>query len=561
MKTAASCTLGLDYGTNTVRALVVRTEDGAEIGHGIGAYSHGENGVVLESREPELARQNPLDYLDAVGLAVRGALTEARERQAGFLPEHIVGIGVDTTGSTPLPVDSRGRALAEDTRFAQDPNAYAWLWKDHTSTAEAGFITAAAAREHPEYLAKCGGVYSSEWFWAKIWHCAKVAPAVAAAAHSWIELADWIPAILTGTEATPVRGICAAGHKGLYHESWGGFPEGQFLARLHPELGRLRLALGEGSCVTADQLAGRLSAEWAGRLGLREGTPVASGALDAHLGAVGSGIAPGVLVKILGTSTCDIMVHPFSRGALPDVPGLCGIVPGSVLSGHHGLEAGQSAVGDLFNWFVSRCAPAGATHESLSAEASLSRPGESGLLALDWNNGNRTVLVDQRLTGLLLGQTLSTRPADIYRALIEATAFGARVILERLDEYGVKVERIVNCGGIAEKSPLVMQIYADVTGRPMQISRSTQTCALGAAITGAVVSGIYPSMVAAQQAMTGVQPTVYRPNPSDVTPYNRLFRLYKTLHDAFGLGRSTGDIGRVMKDLLAVRDEARTRRP
>ena len=560
MKTAVPCTLGLDYGTNTVRALVVRTEDGAEIGQGIAAYSHGECGVVLDTREPELARQHPADYLDAVGMAVREALVAAREDQRGFLPEHILGIGVDTTGSTPLPVDSRGRALAEDPRFARDPNAYAWLWKDHTSTVEAGRITTAAAKEHPEYLAKCGGVYSSEWFWAKIWHCAHVAPEVAAAAHSWIELADWIPAILTGTEAMPVRGICTTGHKGLYHEAWGGFPEAGFLSSLHPELGRLRRALGSIHCVTSDQPAGRLSAEWADRMGLCQGIPVASGALDAHLGAVGSGIAPGVLVKILGTSTCDIMVHPFSKGALPDVPGLCGIVPGSVLSGHHGLEAGQSAVGDLFNWFVSRCAPADATHESLSAEASRLRPGESGLLALDWNNGNRTVLVDQRLTGLLLGQTLSTRPADIYRALIEATAFGARVILERLNEYGVTVDRIVNCGGIAEKSPLVMQIYADVTGRPMQISRSTQTCALGSAITGAVVSGIYPDMVAAQQAMTGVQPTVYRPNPPDVATYNRLFPLYKTLHDAFGLGRSTGDIGRVMKDLLALRDEARTRR-
>ncbi|MSU36940.1 MAG: ribulokinase [Pedosphaera sp.] len=560
MKKSAPCALGLDYGTNTVRALIVRAEDGAEIGQGIAAYSHGENGVVLDSREPEFARQHPADYLDALRTAVRGALVEARERQAGFLPEHILGIGVDTTGSTPLPVDSLGRALAEGARFSRDANAYAWLWKDHTSTAEAGSITAAAAQEHPEYLAKCGGVYSSEWFWAKIWHCANVAPEVAAAADSWIELADWIPAILTGTETLPIRGICAAGHKGLYHESWGGFPEAGFLSRLHPELGRLRRTLGSSRCVTSDQPAGRLSAEWAGRLGLREGIPVASGALDAHLGAVGSGIAPGTLIKILGTSTCDIMVHPFSNGALPDIPGLCGIVPGSVLSGHFGLEAGQSAVGDLFNWFVSRCAPAGATHESLSSEAARLSSGESGLLALDWNNGNRTVLVDQRLTGLLVGQTLATRPADIYRALIEATAFGARVILERLHAYGVTVDRIVNCGGIAEKSPLVMQLYADVTGRPMHISRSTQTCALGSAITGAVVSGIYPSVVAAQKAMTGVQPTVYRPNASDVATYNQLFQLYKTLHDAFGLGRPASDIGRVMKDLLALRDEARTRR-
>ena len=556
MPNASRYTIGLDYGTNSVRCLIVRVNDGTEPGTAIAAYAHGEAGVLVDPRQPDLARQHPVDYLVGAEEAVCGALAAARSGDPQFSPEHVIGIGVDTTGSTPLPVDARGRALAESPTFASDPDAMAWLWKDHTSTAEARAITELAAAAHPEYLAKCGGVYSSEWFWAKIWHCASVAPQVVAAAQSWIELADWIPAILTGTEANPTRGICSAGHKAMYHEAWGGYPARDFLARLHPYLGQLREQLGATRCVSVDRPSGQLTTGWARRLGLPAGIPVAVGAFDAHLGAVGSGIAPGTLVKILGTSTCDIMVAPL-QPALPDIPGLCGIVPGSVLPGHYGLEAGQSAVGDIFNWFVNKCAPAGATHESLSAEAAKARPGESGLLALDWNNGNRTVLVDQRLTGLLVGQTLATRPAEIYRALIEATAFGARMIIERLEQYGVRVERVVNCGGIAEKSPLVMQIYADATGRPMQLSRSAQTCALGAAIAAAVVAGAHPDLPSAQRAMTGIKPAVYKPNPEAVRVYEEIFTLYRNLHEAFGVGKPTDNLATVMKKLLEIRDHAR----
>jgi L-ribulokinase len=557
MANAPQYVIGLDYGTNSVRCVVVRANDGAEAGSFVSVYEHGDQGILLDPREPDLARQQPLDYLSGAEQAVGGALAAARASDPEFAPERIVGLGVDTTGSTPLPVDEAGWPLAARPEFANDLNAMAWLWKDHTSTAEARAITERAAQEHPEYLRKCGGVYSSEWFWAKIWHCAKVAPNVVSSAATWIECADWVPAVLTGTPAQPIRCVCAAGHKAMYNDTWGGYPAQDFLAGLDPALGRLRGQLGPVQALAIDQPVGRLTGEWAQRLGLPAGIPVAVGAFDAHFGAVGSGIEPGTLVKILGTSTCDIIIAPL-KPELPDIPGLCGIVPGSVVPGFYGLEAGQSAVGDIFNWWVQQIQPGGgASHEQLSDEAARLRPGETGLLALDWNNGNRTVLVDQRLTGLLLGQTLQTRPAEVYRVLIEATAFGARVIMERFEQYGVRVERVVACGGIAEKNPLVMQIYADVTGRPMQLSRSGQTCALGAAIAAAVVAGVYPDVPAAQKAMTGLKELVYHPQPQATAIYERLFALYRCLHDAFGLGRPTEDMAGVMKKLLALRDETR----
>jgi L-ribulokinase len=483
----------------------------------------------------------------------------------GFSPEQIIGIGVDTTGSTPLPVDRQGRPLALDRRFSKNPAAMAWLWKDHTGVAEAGEITELARKVRPQYLAKCGGTYSSEWFFSKILHCLRTTPEVFDAAHLWVECADWIPAMLTGTEAPDqlTVGVCAAGHKAMYSDDWGGYPDAEFLSMLDPKMGALRSRL-RSKASSIDRAVGGLTPEWAKHTGLRAQTPVAVGAFDAHLGGVGSGIQPGTLVKIIGTSTCDMMVVPLGN-RLADIPGLCGIVPGSILPGFYGLEAGQSAVGDIFNWFVNYLQPLGkklGTHEALSAQAARLRAGESGLLALDWNNGNRTILVDQRLTGLLIGHTLYTTPAEVYRALVEATAFGALTIINRLEEYGVKVEQIVNCGGIAEKNPLVMQIYADVTGRPIKISRSAQTCALGAAIAGAVVAGKkaggFDSYADAQKAMTGLKPKVFQPNARAHTVYKRLYVLYRTLHDAFGTPQPNGSLFSVMKDLIEIRNEART---
>ncbi len=575
--------IGLDYGTNSVRALVVDVDSGAEVAAAVWGYAHGERGVVLDPRQPDLARQHPSDYLEGIRQTVKAALKAARKVK-GFAADRVVGIGVDTTGSTPMPVDRKGHALTDQPAFRDNPHAMAWLWKDHTGHAEAAELTAAAAKLKPEYLAKCGGTYSSEWFWSKILRCRRAAPKVFAAAHSWVEIADWIPAVLTGTTAPDVlkRGICAAGHKAMFHPAWGGYPAADFLATLDPGLARVRASLPD-SAYNVSEPAGQLTAAWAKELGLPAGIPVAVGAFDAHLGAVGSGIQPGTLVKIIGTSTCDIAVAPLAT-TLPDVPGLCGIVPESVLPGCHGLEAGQSAVGDIFNWFVQRIQPGGAaagSHEALTRDAAKLQPGESGLLALDWHNGNRTVLVDQRLTGLIVGLTLHSTPAEIYRALVEATAFGARAIVERFEEYGVRIRRVVNCGGISVKNPMVMQIYADVLKRPIEISRSTQTCALGAAMAGAVAAGAHRDFAAATRRMTGVLPTRFRPVAANVRRYDRLYAQYRALHDAFGL-RDAGCSSRsvsgkraprggattpeatapdrlfgVMKDLLALRDDVR----
>ena len=551
-------TLGLDYGTNSVRAVIVDAANGREVATAIWNYSTGTKGVVL-ARDPNRARQHPADYIKGTEITIKRALADAKKKVHGFKPEQIVGIGVDTTGSTLLPVDANGRPLAFNKKFANHPAAMAWLWKDHTSIAEAAEITELARKIRPQYLAKCGGTYSSEWFFSKILHCLRTSPAVFDAAYLWVECADWIPAMLTGTESPDklAVGVCAAGHKAMYNDSWGGYPDAEFLSQLDPKLGELHSRL-RPKAVAIDHKAGELTSDWSKRTSLPAGIPVAIGALDAHLGAIGAGIAPGTLVKIIGTSTCDIAVWP-STEQLVGVPGLCGVVDGSVLPGFYGLEAGQSAVGDIFNWWVKYIQPGRKklSHADLDKAAAKLQPGESGLLALDWNNGNRTLLVDQRLTGLLVGQTLYTTPVEIYRAFVEATAFGALIIINRFEEYHVKIEQIINCGGIADKSPLTMQIYADVTGRPMKVSRSAQTCALGSAIAGAVVAGVYKDFASAQRAMTGLKPKLYQPNPKAHTVYKELYALYKQLHDAFGTREWRGNLYDVMKRLIGIRNQAR----
>jgi L-ribulokinase len=556
-------TLGLDYGTGSVRAILVNSTTGEEVAASTFDYPHGTAGVVISDRDPNLARQHPRDYETGAETTIKSVLKAAAKK--GVKPEEIIGIGVDTTGSTPLPVDAAGIPLAYDKKFENDVNAYAWLWKDHTSHAEAEEITKTAAKMHPEYLAKIGGRYSSEWFWAKILHASRVAPNVFDAAATWVEIADWIPAMLCGTTAPDKcrRGICAAGHKAFFHESWGGYPDIKFLKALDPKLERVRKSLPDKIYTVADQ-AGKLSAAWAKKLGLKEGIPVAVGAFDVHLGAVGSGIAPGTLVKIMGTSTCDLVISPTSK-SIPDVPGICGIVPGSVIPNFYGMEAGQSAVGDIFNWFVNVLVPGGpseADHKKLSEKAAQLKPGESGLLVLDWHNGNRTILVDQRLTGMILGLTLHSSPAEIYRALIEATAFGARVIMERYEEYSGKMQKIVNGGGIAAKNPVAMQIYADIMGRPLAITRSEQTCALGSAIAGAVVagkkSGGYENFADAISKMASPADRTFTPNPKAVETYNKLYKLYRRLHDSFGMANHKDSLGDIMKELLTIRDAAKT---
>jgi len=556
-------TIGLDFGTNSVRALIVDVANGEEVGTSVWNYAHGESGVVTDTRYPDLARQHPMDYMTGTEIAIRNALSQAREYK-DFSPDQVIGIGVDTTGSTPLPVDRNGIPLAFNKNFEDDPNVMAWLWKDHTAHVEAAQITEKAREMRPEYLAKCGGVYSSEWFWSKLLRCKRVAPDVFEAAYTWVEIADWIPAFLVGMEKPDmlIRGICPAGHKAMYHPSWGGYPDEIFWGNIDKDLVRIRRTLPDKTYSIAVS-AGGLSPQWADRLGLLPGIQVAVGAFDAHLGGIGSGIRPGTLVKIIGTSTCDMMVAPLSE-PLPDIPGLCGVVPESILPGSYGLEAGQSAVGDIFNWFVNEIQPGGSktgSHDALTRRAEKLKPGESGLLSLDWHNGNRTILVDQRLTGMLVGMTLHTTPEEIYRALIESTAFGARVIMERFEAYGLKVDRIVNCGGISAKNPMVMQIYADVMARPLEIARSSQTCALGAAIAASVVAGSthggYDDFDTAMDRMTGVLEQKFLPIPSHVRVYNRLYALYRQLHDIFGTIEYKDNAYPVMKKLLEIRDVAK----
>lgn len=546
-------TIGLDYGTNSARALVVDCADGREIGTAVVDYPSGNQGILLKSSDHHLARQNPADYVFALEKATLLALEAARAAEPSFSNDQVVGIGMDGTGSSPLPVDQNNTPLAYALQFSENLNAQCWLWKDHTSIPEAGAITETAAKLRPQYLAKIGGTYSSEWFWAKIWHCLKVDPAVFDAAWSWVELADFIPAVLAGvTDPLAIRrGVCMAGHKALYAEDWGGLPDKEFLSALDPKLAALRDRLFT-EAHDASAIAGNLCPAWAEKLGLTAGIPIAIGEMDVHYGAIGCGVDEGTLVKVIGTSTCDCAVISADK-TVADIPGICGIVKGAILPGYFGIEAGQSAVGDIFKWFVEGVLGDASLHGSLTDAAAVMKPGQSGLLALDWNNGNRTILVDQSLTGLLLGQTLYTTKAEIYRALIEGTAFGARAIVDRIREYGVPVERIVCSGGIAEKNAVLMQIYADVTGCEMRVSRSSQSCALGSAIGAAVVAGAHPDFKTAQAAMTGLKEISYKPIPENQAVYQQLYSLYRELHDSFGGVTKSADLGHVMKDLLALK--------
>ncbi|WP_395730435.1 ribulokinase [Prosthecobacter sp.] len=554
--------LGIDYGTNSCRSLLIDLDNGAEVGSTVFNYPSGETGILLDPKDPNVARQNPQDYLDGLEHVTRGALEQAKAKVAGFDPAQVIGIGIDTTGSTPIPVNQDGTPLGLLPEFKNNLNAMVWLWKDHTSHSEAEEITKLGHEMRPHIIAKCGGIYSSEWFWSKILRLSRVDAQVFDAAFSFVEHCDWIPAVLSGNTdpLTLKRSVCAAGHKAIFSAEWGGLPDKEFLGMLDPKLADLRDRL-YSDAHTADTKAGVLCADWAQRIGLKEGTAICIGAFDAHAGAVGAGIKEGTLVKILGTSTCDLMVTPTSK-PLADIPGVCGIVSGSVLPGFYGIEAGQSAVGDIFLWFVNHLVPdsygktVGEKFVKMEKAMEDQKPGATGLLALDWNNGNRTVLVDARLTGLLLGHTLHTEAHEIYRAYIESTAFGALTIIKRVEEYGVKVEEVITTGGVSIKNTTLMQIYADIIGKPMKISQSEQTCALGAAIFGAVAAGA-GTWQELQSKLTAIREKVYHPRPENVAVYRELYALYRTLHDAFGTAQWSGQLHHVMKQLLDIRAQQR----
>ncbi len=555
--------IGLDYGTNSCRSVIIDADNGEEIASHVFSYPQGLLGVLVDEKDHNVAKQSPKDYIAGLENIIVNGISKAKDRDPEFSLDRIIGIGVDTTGSTPIPVNRDCMPLALLPEFENNINANAWLWKDHTSYKEAEEITELAKEIRPHFLAKCGGTYSSEWFWGKVLRCKRIAPEVFEEAYSFVELCDYIPAVLAGIKNPKEikRSVCAAGHKALYSDTWGGLPDKEFLSALDPAMAELRDRLYE-KAYPSNIAAGELSREWANKLGLPAGITISVGAFDAHMGAVGAGIKEGTLVKILGTSTCDMMVMNLQND-LPDIPGVCGIVKESILPDYYGIEAGQSAVGDIFLWFVNNLVPESygenqvAKFQKLDAMIAEMAPGEIGLLALDWNNGNRTILVDPLLSGMLIGQTLYTKPHEIYRALIEATAFGALTIIKRIEEYGVPIKEVVNSGGLAIKSPVLMQIYADITNRPMKIAASEQTCAVGAAIFSLVAAGEskggYATMDDAVDAISGVRDVIYNPIPENVEKYKKLYSLYMDVHDAFGTKEWSGNLAHVMKELIALK--------
>lgn len=538
MQASPTYTLGLDFGTLSVRALIVDTADGHAIAEATAPYAHGVMDTVLPDGtplSPRFALQHPLDYLDSMSAAIRRALDQAKT-EYGITPDRIAALGVDFTACTMLPVDESGSPLCCSPAFAEEPHAYVKLWKHHGATDEAAEITALAAMRGEEWLSAYGGTVSCEWMFPKVLEILHHAPEVFKATYRFTEAADWLSFLLTGRET---HAASFAGYKGLWQD--GAYPSDEFLTALDSSLHGL---VGSKFCPTVDpvgDIAGQLDAYGASLTGLPVGTPVALPMIDAHAALLATGMTrPGDLTLILGTSTCHIL----NSDRLQKIQGVCGYVKDGVIPSLYTYEAGQAAVGDCFDWFVKNCVPVGYTeaakaaglgiHAYLRSLAEKKTPGESGVMALDWWNGNRSILMDQTLTGTLVGLTLATRPEDIYRALIESTAFGTRVIVEQLEKGGLPIHRVMAAGGIARKDPLMMQIYADVLDRPIEVSEVTQTGALGAAIYAAVAGGVYPTVTEAADAMAAKTERVYAPDSKAVETYDRLFTRYKELHDFFG---------------------------
>jgi L-ribulokinase len=547
--------IGLDYGTNSCRAVFVEMSSHEELFSAVYNYPSGVQGVLLSAHDPHLARQSPADYLDGMELIIKSVIEQAKDELEGFESEQVIGLTCATTGSTVIPVDQENQAIG--LHEPDNLNAQAWLWKDHTSHEEAALITAKAKSLRPNYLERCGGTYSSEWFWAKILRLKSIDPETFGKAYSFVELCDFLPGTLAGIKDPKElkRSVCAAGHKAMYADEWGGLPDKEFLHELDPALADLRDRLYV-TALESDQVAGHVCEEWAQRTGLVEGTVIAVGAFDAHMGAVGAGIKEGALVKIVGTSTCDLMITKSKQS----IAGVCGVVDGSVIPGFVGIEAGQSAVGDLFLWLVNHLGTSeygnkrDEVFKNMTAQAAAMTAGQSGLLSLDWNNGNRCTLVDMQLSGLMLGQTLHSKVHEIYRALIEATAFGALKIIEQLEGSGTPVEEIICCGGLAQKNELMMQIYANVFDRPVRIADSDQTCALGAAIFAAAASKNLP-VLELQKQMTTECRREYLPESREVKTYGQLYTLYSQLYEAFGVEGSSDDLFGVMKRLIAIQQQ------
>ena len=530
--------IGLDYGTDSVRALVV-DQTGAEVATSVYYYPRWRKGLYCDPSISQY-RQHPLDYLEGLETTIRAALAEAGPDVAS----KVVGISVDTTGSTPVAVNEQGVPLALTTEFAENPNAMFILWKDHTANSEAGEINALAREWEVDFTQYVGGIYSSEWFWAKILHILRTDPEVREAAYSWVEHCDWISAELTGIlDPTQIRrSRCAAGHKAMWHATYHGLPSEEYLERLDPLLSGLRHRLYT-STYTSDQAMGLISPNWASRLGVPNDVVIGVGAFDAHMGAIGAGIEPYSLVRVMGTSTCDMLIAPIAEVEGKLVKGICGQVDGSILPGMMGLEAGQSAFGDVYAWFQRLLSfplkellgeeEAVALTEKmiplLAEKASQLPVKPTDPIALDWFNGRRTPDANHHLKGAIAGLDLSHDAPAVFKSLVEATAFGARSIVERFRSEGIPVLEVVGIGGVAQKSPFVMQTLANVLNMPIKIVRTEQACALGAAICAAVAAGLYNDLDTAKRAMISGFTALYYPDSEKAMVYDQLYERYQSL--------------------------------
>src|SRR5450830_786086 len=539
--------IGLDFGTDSVRAVIVNAANGSEEVTSVSNYKRWSEGKYSDASKNQF-RHHPLDYLESMQEVIKDVL----KLMPAKTKENIIAIGVDTTGSTPAPIDRDGNVLALNKDFAYNPNAMFILWKDHTAVGEAELINKAAksSKDNIDYTKYEGGVYSSEWFWAKMLHTIKIDNKIREAAYSWIELCDWIPSILTGnTKPQNIkRSRCAAGHKAMWHKDWNGLPPNDFLSFIDPLLDGMRERLYEKT-YTSDISAGNLSKEWADKFGIGENVSVTVGAFDVHMGAVGANIKESVFVKVLGTSCCDVAVGKKQKNEKL-IAGICGQVDGSIIPGMIGYEAGQSSFGDVYAWFrsilswplnnilVDTGIVSKDTAEKLIKEtedkilreiensAEKINTKDSSIISLDWLNGRRTPYADQKLKGAIIGLTLGSDAVKMFKSLVEATAFGSKAIIDRFTEDGLEIKEVVAIGGISQKSSLVMQVLSDVLDMPVKVLKSTQAVALGAAIFGAVAAGHYKDITEAQKYMASKFLKEYNPIPENVKIYKDLYRKY-----------------------------------